>query len=147
MAEDSAKIELAHKAVESADRTSVELPETGSQVASTLPSGATTPALPELSFPEKVREAIETKTVSQADQSTGAKRTDKHATASSDNAVIIGIAVVDFNHLVGPQIEYAHPKEVAEDEELRSNLPFLALPDGSHLVRWKVHKDVFADTR
>lgn len=38
------------------------------------------------------------------------------------------------NHLVGPQVEYAHPKELAEDEELCSNLPFMALPDGSHLV-------------
>ena len=47
--------------------------------------------------------------------------------------VILGLAVVDFNHLVGPQVEYAHPKELLDDEDLVRSLPFLALPDGSHL--------------
>ncbi|CAD7061085.1 unnamed protein product [Tilletia caries] len=48
--------------------------------------------------------------------------------------VILGIAVVDFNHLVGPQIEFAHPNSLLDDPDLASNLPFLALPDGSHLI-------------
>lgn len=47
--------------------------------------------------------------------------------------VILGLAVVDFNHLVGPQVEYTYPKELQDDEDLVKNLPFLALPDGSHL--------------
>ncbi|KAL9940655.1 hypothetical protein V8E36_000143 [Tilletia maclaganii] len=47
--------------------------------------------------------------------------------------VILGIAVVDFNHLVGPQIEFAHPNSLLDDPDLSTNLPFLALPDGSHL--------------
>jgi hypothetical protein len=92
---------------------------------SPLPSGATTPALPDLTFPARVQEAIQLKSP---------PRLNKDTPASSSDAVIIGIAVVDFNHLVGPQVEYAHPKELLEDEELCGNLPFLALPDGSHLV-------------
>lgn len=97
-------------------------PDMASDAHSTLPSGATTPALPDLTFPSRVQEAIQRKSSEAGVQ-----------TASSD-AVIIGLAVVDFNHLVGPQVEYAHPKELLDDEELCSNLPFLALPDGSHLV-------------
>ncbi|CEH17440.1 Uncharacterized conserved protein [Ceraceosorus bombacis] len=52
---------------------------------------------------------------------------------SASLPVVLGIAVVDFNHLVGPQIEYAHPPEIAQDEDISNSLPFLALPDGSHL--------------
>ncbi|KAF8340671.1 transport protein Avl9-domain-containing protein [Cantharellus anzutake] len=47
--------------------------------------------------------------------------------------LIIGLAVVDFNHLVGPTIEIAYPQSILEDEELCKILPFLALPDGAHL--------------
>uniref|UniRef100_V5ESD1 Transport protein Avl9 n=2 Tax=Kalmanozyma brasiliensis (strain GHG001) TaxID=1365824 RepID=V5ESD1_KALBG len=54
-------------------------------------------------------------------------------TAADAEPVILGIAVVDFNHLVGPQVEYTYPKELQEDEDLVKSLPFLALPDGSHL--------------
>ena len=53
--------------------------------------------------------------------------------ADSAEPVILGIAVVDFNHLVGPQVEYTYPKELQQDEDLVKSLPFLALPDGSHL--------------
>ncbi|TRM63898.1 transport protein Avl9-domain-containing protein [Schizophyllum amplum] len=37
--------------------------------------------------------------------------------------IILGIALVDFNHIVGPKIEYSRG----------DILPFLALPDGAHL--------------
>jgi hypothetical protein len=94
-----------------------------STAASTLPSGATTPAQPDLTFPSRVQEALQLKS------------SDSESPTTSSDAVIIGIAVVDFNHLVGPQVEYAHPKELLEDEELCGKLPFLALPDGSHLAR------------
>jgi len=47
--------------------------------------------------------------------------------------VILGIALVDFNHIVGPRIEF-HEGEIFEDEEIAKILPFLALPDGAHLV-------------
>jgi hypothetical protein len=52
--------------------------------------------------------------------------------------VILGIAVVDFNHLVGPTVDWSYPpsltRVLSKDEELTRLLPFLALPDGAHLV-------------
>jgi len=47
--------------------------------------------------------------------------------------LILGIALVDFNHIVGPKIEF-HEGVIFEDEEIAKILPFLALPDGAHLV-------------
>ena len=47
--------------------------------------------------------------------------------------LILGIGLVDFNHIVGPKIEF-HEGEIFEDEEIAKILPFLALPDGAHLV-------------
>jgi hypothetical protein len=97
------------------------------------PSDATTPAaLPGLTLPDKVKEAIERRN-SRAYSLSAGRPSQTSMNAASDDAVIIGIAVVDFNHLLGPTIEYAHPQEVANDEELKAKLPFLALPDGSHL--------------
>ncbi|KAH8114416.1 transport protein Avl9-domain-containing protein [Phellopilus nigrolimitatus] len=46
--------------------------------------------------------------------------------------IVPGIALVDFNHLVGPRIEFSEGS-IFEDEQLASILPFLALPDGAHL--------------
>ncbi|KAK0221546.1 transport protein Avl9-domain-containing protein [Armillaria fumosa] len=46
--------------------------------------------------------------------------------------LVLGIALVDFNHLVGPKIEWSKG-EIFEDEEVAKMLPFLALPDGAHL--------------
>ncbi|TFK33030.1 transport protein Avl9-domain-containing protein, partial [Crucibulum laeve] len=48
--------------------------------------------------------------------------------------LILGIALVDFNHLVGPRIEYSRG-EIFDDEEIVKILPFLALPDGAHLSK------------
>ncbi|KAJ7486222.1 transport protein Avl9-domain-containing protein [Mycena galericulata] len=50
----------------------------------------------------------------------------------SDRPLVLGIALVDFNHLVGPRIEYSSG-DIFEDEEVVKILPFLALPDGAHL--------------
>ncbi|KAI0772283.1 transport protein Avl9-domain-containing protein [Irpex lacteus] len=50
-----------------------------------------------------------------------------------DGPIVLGIALVDFNHLVGPKIEFSKG-EVFEDEEIAKILPFLALPDGAHLT-------------
>ncbi|KLT44676.1 hypothetical protein CC85DRAFT_242154 [Cutaneotrichosporon oleaginosum] len=54
-----------------------------------------------------------------------------------DVPLVLGVAVVDFNHLIGPTVEFAHPASLAEalaaDDELSRLLPFLALPDGAHL--------------
>ncbi|KAL0579872.1 hypothetical protein V5O48_002119 [Marasmius crinis-equi] len=49
-----------------------------------------------------------------------------------EGKLILGIALVDFNHLVGPKIEYSKG-DIFEDEEIAKMLPFLALPDGAHL--------------
>ncbi|BEJ15278.1 hypothetical protein CspHIS471_0410450 [Cutaneotrichosporon sp. HIS471] len=55
----------------------------------------------------------------------------------ADVPLVLGVAVVDFNHLIGPTVEFAHPASLAEalaaDDELSRLLPFLALPDGAHL--------------
>lgn len=47
--------------------------------------------------------------------------------------LVLGIALVDFNHIVGPKIEF-YEGEIFEDEEIAKILPFLALPDGAHMV-------------
>ncbi|KAF9061461.1 transport protein Avl9-domain-containing protein [Rhodocollybia butyracea] len=46
--------------------------------------------------------------------------------------LILGIALVDFNHLVGPRIEWSKG-DIFENEEIAKMIPFLALPDGAHL--------------
>ncbi|KAG8214506.1 transport protein Avl9-domain-containing protein [Butyriboletus roseoflavus] len=46
--------------------------------------------------------------------------------------LVLGIALVDFNHLVGPKIEFSQG-DIFGDEEIVKILPFLALPDGAHL--------------
>ncbi|ORY31584.1 transport protein Avl9-domain-containing protein [Naematelia encephala] len=51
--------------------------------------------------------------------------------------MVLGVAVVDFNHLIGPTVEFAYPASlqnaIQDDEALGRLLPFLALPDGAHL--------------
>jgi hypothetical protein len=47
--------------------------------------------------------------------------------------LILGIALVDFNHQVGPRIQFS-VGSIFEDEEISKILPFLALPDGAHLA-------------
>ncbi|WWC72258.1 uncharacterized protein I206_106220 [Kwoniella pini CBS 10737] len=51
--------------------------------------------------------------------------------------LVLGVAVVDFNHLIGPTVEFAYPPSlqlaIQDDEEWMKLLPFLALPDGAHL--------------
>lgn len=53
---------------------------------------------------------------------------------SHTGPLVLGIALVDFNHLVGPKIEFSRGEVFEEDEEMVKILPFLALPDGAHLV-------------
>lgn len=50
-----------------------------------------------------------------------------------EEAVIFGICLVDFHHKRGPEIEYWYGlPEGTQSAELWPNLPFQALPDGSH---------------
>jgi hypothetical protein len=59
-------------------------------------------------------------------------------TVQNGQRVVLGVAVVDFNHLVGPTVEWSYPESLTRalerDQELTRLLPFLALPDGAHLV-------------
>ncbi|OXH07772.1 hypothetical protein C369_04318 [Cryptococcus neoformans A5-35-17] len=60
-----------------------------------------------------------------------------HWVNNGEIPTVLGIAVVDFNHLIGPTVEYAFPPSLQNalsiDENLSKELPFLALPDGAHL--------------
>lgn len=47
--------------------------------------------------------------------------------------LILGIALIDFNHLQGPRIEFSEG-EIFADNAISLHLPFLALPDGAHLA-------------
>lgn len=49
-----------------------------------------------------------------------------------EGPLVLGIALIDFNHLVGPKIEFCHG-DIFQDEDIVKILPFLALPDGAHL--------------
>ncbi|KAF8625989.1 hypothetical protein AX17_006713 [Amanita inopinata Kibby_2008] len=49
-----------------------------------------------------------------------------------DGPLVLGIALVDFNHLIGPKIEYCKG-DIFDNDEVVKILPFLALPDGAHL--------------
>ncbi|CCL98519.1 uncharacterized protein FIBRA_00518 [Fibroporia radiculosa] len=46
--------------------------------------------------------------------------------------LVLGLALVDFDHLVGPKIEFSRGS-IFDDDEIAKILPFLALPDGAHL--------------
>ncbi|KAH9924315.1 transport protein Avl9-domain-containing protein [Epithele typhae] len=52
---------------------------------------------------------------------------------STKGPLVLGIALVDFNHLVGPKIDFSRG-DIFDDEEIAKILPFLALPDGAHLT-------------
>lgn len=77
------------------------------------------------------------------DASTARPAARPSSTASSATSIashspvptIFGVVLVDFDHLIGPTIEYSTPSTLREDEELARILPFLALPDGAHAVR------------
>ena len=47
---------------------------------------------------------------------------------------VYGIVLVDFDHALGPKVEYSFPEDLVEDPVLSTSLPFLALPDGAHMV-------------
>lgn len=69
-----------------------------------------------------------------ATSSSTSKKADRESMllAPSNGPLVLGIALVDFNHIVGPKIEF-YEGDIFEDEEIAKILPFLALPDGAHL--------------
>lgn len=53
---------------------------------------------------------------------------------------IYGVVLVGFNHALGPIVDYSFPAHLKEDEDIAKSLPFLALPDGAHMVSaWCQH--------
>jgi hypothetical protein len=58
--------------------------------------------------------------------------------AQAQGPLVLGLALVDFNHIEGPKIEFSEGS-VCDDEEVAKILPFLSLPDGAHMVSfWAV---------
>ena len=60
-----------------------------------------------------------------------------NATAESsipEPTIIHGVVLVGFNHSLGPVVDYSYPAHLQEDEDIAKSLPFLALPDGAHMV-------------
>lgn len=51
---------------------------------------------------------------------------------------VYAVVLVTFDHALGPTVEWSYPPSVSEgeavSEQINRNLPFLALPDGAHLV-------------
>jgi len=64
------------------------------------------------------------------------QKTSSSSLASQLESIVYGIVVVDFDHALGPKVEYSYPEYLKDDESLSTNLPFLALPDGAHTVRF-----------
>jgi hypothetical protein len=58
---------------------------------------------------------------------------EENASASSPT-IIYGVVLVSFHHALGPIVEFSQPASLKNDEDVNKNLPFLALPDGAHLV-------------
>lgn len=54
--------------------------------------------------------------------------------ATSQPTIIHGVVLVGFNHSLGPIVDYSYPPELQKDEDIIRSLPFLALPDGAHMV-------------
>ncbi|GAA5839999.1 hypothetical protein JCM3766R1_000637 [Sporobolomyces carnicolor] len=56
-----------------------------------------------------------------------------HSISSTNlDAHVYGIALVGFDHALGPNVEFLYPQSLEENRELKDELPFLALPDGAH---------------
>ncbi|VDC01310.1 unnamed protein product [Peniophora sp. CBMAI 1063] len=81
--------------------------------------------------PASSRESVQSFATSGSSRSRKA-RPESMLPGAHDGPIVLGIALVDFNHLVGPRIEFSEG-DVFEDEEIAKILPFLALPDGAHL--------------
>ncbi|KPV73583.1 uncharacterized protein RHOBADRAFT_54788 [Rhodotorula graminis WP1] len=60
------------------------------------------------------------------------RRTPSQGLNATVGAKVWGLALVGFDHAVGPTIEYTLPDTLKDDPELQRSLPFLALPDGAH---------------
>lgn len=60
--------------------------------------------------------------------------TTSSAPSTSKIAKVFGVCLVAFDHAIGPCLEWSFPASLRENDELTGRLPFLALPDGAHMV-------------
>lgn len=104
------------------------------------PVSPASPTLPDTSTASEKRASSSSLSSSQAplrptDSSVQSKHSSATASSISKTDLILGVAVVDFNHLQGPIVEWSHPASLSDNNlhgDLTSSLPFCALPDGSH---------------
>ena len=66
-------------------------------------------------------------------------RSSGHRLRSSPSAVVL----VGFHHSLGPVVDCSYPPSLKDDDDIVKNLPFLALPDGAHLVRMHAQLPTF----
>ncbi|KAJ4482391.1 transport protein Avl9-domain-containing protein [Lentinula aciculospora] len=93
---------------------------------------ATSPTLSPPTYPPRRHSDVESIAESFASGSSRKARPESILLQPPPGRLALGIALVDFNHLVGPRIEWSKG-EIFENEEIIRMVPFLALPDGAHL--------------
>jgi len=76
--------------------------------------------------------AVQTHRSSVASQ--GSRTSSMDASDEEKPTIVHGVCLVAFHHTFGPIVEYSYPPELKDDEDIVKNLPFLALPDGAHMV-------------
>lgn len=100
----------------------------------TTPYSSTLPTYPPTPFAGTPIRPDTDSITSFASTSSTSRKTRPESTLVHPHAgpLVLGVALVDFNHLQGPRIEFSKG-DIFEDAEIATNLPFLALPDGAHL--------------
>ncbi|KAJ3988067.1 transport protein Avl9-domain-containing protein [Lentinula detonsa] len=95
-------------------------------------SKVTSPSLSPPTYPPRRHSDVESIAESFASGSSRKARPESILLQPPPGKLVLGIALVDFNHLVGPRIEWSKG-EIFVNEEIVKMVPFLALPDGAHL--------------
>ncbi|KAJ3758399.1 transport protein Avl9-domain-containing protein [Lentinula raphanica] len=90
------------------------------------------PTLSPPTYPPRRHSDVESLAESFASGSSRKARPESILLQPPPGKLVLGIALVDFNHLVGPRIEWSKGG-IFENEEIIKMVPFLALPDGAHL--------------
>lgn len=91
------------------------------------------PPLPELRTP------ISSASPSFVSRSSASSLSREPPAGASTGATVWGVCLVGFDHALGPTVEFAYPEVLQQNEDLNRTLPFLALPDGAHMVRvWRL---------
>ncbi|KAG6332000.1 hypothetical protein ID866_7085, partial [Astraeus odoratus] len=135
---DSIEIDFGSETDETSDSRSDRDARRASMISSAAPSAAQTDERKPCSAPMTYPPTPSSQTTDAESFTSATSSYSKKARPESmllqppEGALILGIALVDFNHLVGPRIEFSQG-DIFEDEEIAKVLPFLALPDGAHL--------------